>query len=70
MTEIEKIHKDNIDRIIKENIQNLSKINNDHLSQPKSNNFPKVKAAQIGGPDIDMEMITDKDGKIHYVIKK
>lgn len=29
--------------------------------------FPKVKAAQIGGPDIDMEYVVDKDGNVRYL---
>jgi len=69
MTDINKLHQEQIQNVLKESLEKLSKIT-PHVIQSKQIDLPKFKAAQIGGPDIDMEVITDKNGKVHYVKKK
>lgn len=69
MTDIDKLHQEQIQNVLKESLEKLSKIT-PHVIQSKPIDLPKVKAAQIGVPDIDMEVITDKNGKVHFVRKK
>ena len=78
-TEMEKEHKLHLDSKIRCNLEWLKTINNlsetfEHLgkmkpivSQSTFDILPKVKAAQIGGPDIDMEPVVDKDGNVRYL---
>ena len=63
MKDIEKIHTESINRILKETSDQLGKMK-PIISQSTFDKFPKVRAAQIRGPDIDMEPIIDKNGKI------
>lgn len=66
MKEIEKFHTESIDRILKETSDQLGKIK-PIISQSTFDKYPKVRAAQIGGPDIDMEYVVDKDGNVKYL---
>lgn len=63
MSDLKKIHTESIDRILKETSDKLGKMK-PIINQSTFDKFPKVRAAQIGGPDIDMEPIMDKNGKI------
>lgn len=69
MKDIEKIHTESIDRILKETSDQLGKMK-PIISQSTFDKFPKVKAAQIGGPDIDMEYVVDKQGNVRYLKSK
>ncbi len=69
MKEIEKFHTESIDRILKETSEQLGKMK-PIISQSTFDKFPKVRAAQIGGPDIDLEPISDKDGNIKYITRR
>ena len=66
MKEIEKFHTESIDRILKETSDQLGKIK-PIISQSTFDKFPKVRAAQIGGPDIDKECVVDKEGNVRYL---
>ncbi len=66
MKEIEKFHTESIDRILKETSEHLGKMK-PIVSQSTFDKFPKVRAAQIGGHDVDMECIVDKDGNVRYL---
>ena len=66
MKEIEKFHTESIDRILKETSDQLGKIK-PIISQSIFDKFPKVRAAQIGGPDIEIECVVDKEGNVRYL---
>ena len=66
INDLEKFHTESIDRILKETSDQLGKMK-PIISQSTFDKFPKVRAAQIGGPDIDMEYVVDKDGNMKYL---
>ena len=66
MKETEKFHTESIDRILKETSEELDKINKE-INQSRFDAFRKVKAAQIGGPDIDLEPVVDRYGNVRYL---
>ena len=66
MKETEKFHTESIDRILKETSDQLGKMK-PIISQSTFDKFPKVRAAQIGGLDIDMECVVDKEGNVRYL---
>lgn len=69
INDLEKFNTESIDRILKETSEELANINKG-INQSRFDAFRKVKAAQIGGPDIDMEYVVDKQGNVRYLKSK
>lgn len=66
INDLEKFHTESIDRILKETSDQLGKMK-PIISQSTFDKFPKVRAAQIGGPDIDLEPVVDRYGNVRYL---
>ena len=66
MKDLEKFNTESINKILKETSEHLGKMK-PIISQSTFDKFPKVRDAQIGGHDVDMECIVDKDGNVRYL---
>ena len=69
INDLQKFNTESINKILKETSEHLGKMK-PIVSQSTFDKFPKVRAAQIGGPDIDMEPVVDKDGNVRYLEPK